>query len=84
MPFYHDRAAYDAFFAEMQARYGARVASIADFETLVPESAYGLGRNLSPDVFHFTDAGHRLLGTAVQELVSGSSEVRTTERHALQ
>ena len=66
-PFYHDRAAYDAFFAWVTQRYAARGVHVFDFEKVVPAHLYGMSNWGLVDVFHFSAEGHRLLAEAVYE-----------------
>lgn len=63
--FYHDRAAYDSYHSELEARLTARAIPYLDLELLVEQSLWGRTNDGSPDVFHFRDEGHRLLGEAV-------------------
>lgn len=66
-PFYHDRAAYDAFFAWVTERYAPRGVHVFDFEKVVPAHLYGMSNWGLVDVFHFSAEGHRLLADAVYE-----------------
>jgi len=63
--FLHDRRAYDDFHARLQARVQERGGHYRDLETLVPVEAWGRTSDGSPDVYHYRDSGHRLLGEAL-------------------
>lgn len=63
--FYHDRDAYDAFHAEIAAAASREGFAHLDLERLVPAETYGLTDQFLPDVFHFREEGHRLLGSAI-------------------
>jgi hypothetical protein len=63
--FYHDRNAYDAFHAELEALSAREGFAYLDLEELVPGETFGLTDQFLPDVFHFREEGHRLLGTEI-------------------
>ncbi|HBP18659.1 MAG TPA: hypothetical protein DEA08_12845 [Planctomycetes bacterium] len=63
--FYHDRAAYDAYFEALAARCEREGIPYADFERLVPAELWGFDAGYLPDVFHFQGEGHRRLGAAL-------------------
>lgn len=63
--FYHNRARYDRFFADLSARCLASGIEYRDLETLVPARYWGITNEGRPDVFHFSDYGHRQLGIAI-------------------
>lgn len=63
--FYHDRRAYDAFHAELVALSNREGFAYLDLEGLVPAETFGLTDQFLPDVFHFREEGHRLLGTEI-------------------
>ncbi|MCK6458150.1 MAG: SGNH/GDSL hydrolase family protein [Phycisphaerae bacterium] len=69
-PFYYDRAAYDAFFAQLRERCERDGLLFADFESIVPAEYWGLTNEGRPDVFHFRVEGHRLLGAAMDRYLS--------------
>lgn len=71
--FYHDRRAYDAFYASLRERYRGDGAAVVDLETLVPVEYWGLTNEGRPDVFHFSAEGHRRLGEAVDAAVAERS-----------
>ncbi len=74
-PFYHDRAAYDAFAAETRSICAAAGADYEDWETRVPLEFWGTTNEGKLDVFHFREEGHRRLGRAVADWL-----VRTAKR----
>ena len=69
-PFYHPRADYDAFFAQLEARCAEAGVPYLDLEPLVPAELWGLTNNYLPDVFHFQGPGHALLGEAIDRWVA--------------
>ena len=64
-PFYHPRDEYDAYLAALAARCEREGRPYLDLETLVPAELWGITNNWQPDVFHFRNRGHELLGQAV-------------------
>lgn len=64
-PFFHPRDEYDAYHAELEARCEREDRPYTDLETLVPADLWGITNNWQPDVFHFRNRGHELLGEAV-------------------
>ena len=63
--FHYDRQAYEAFAAATASRCARDGVTLVDLSNLVPAELYGLTSDGQPDVFHFRDGGHRLLGGAV-------------------
>ena len=63
--FLHDRGSYDAYHVELQARVEALGGHWLDIEGLVPMDLWGVGIVGLPDVFHFREIGHQLLGAAI-------------------
>ena len=68
--FYHERGAYDRFFAELEARCVREGLHYLDLETIVPERYWGTTNTGLPDVFHFQDHGHRQLGRAIDDFLA--------------
>jgi hypothetical protein len=66
--FWYDRAAYEAFLAEMKAWCAAEGVQWADLSDLVAADQYGYTSDGRPDVFHFRQSGHRLLAEAIDRL----------------
>jgi hypothetical protein len=65
-PFYHDRGAYDRYFEQFSEYCKKRKIGYIDLELLVPPQFWGGYTQFKlPDVFHFQDEGHRLLGEAI-------------------
>jgi hypothetical protein len=69
-PFYHDRASYDAFFAELSQELSRESIHYTDLETIVPAELWGETNDGNPDVFHFRGEGHRALGSRVDAALS--------------
>jgi hypothetical protein len=67
-PFYHDRAAYDKFFQDLERASQQQGFRYRDLETIVPVDEWGVTNEGRPDVFHFTDRGHRRLGEAIDKV----------------
>ena len=66
--FYHDRTAYDAWFAELSTRtLQEEGLDFVNLETLVPQDLWGETNEGRPDVFHFQGEAHRLLGVALDQ-----------------
>jgi hypothetical protein len=65
--FYHDRAEYDAFFGRIEALRSPGEVDVIDWEKLVPGEFYGRTTTGFPDVFHFNELGHVVLGDALDE-----------------
>ena len=63
--FYHDRRAYDAYHERLAGLSTRNGVAWLDLETLVPAPVYGLTDQYLPDVFHFREEGHHLLGEAI-------------------
>jgi hypothetical protein len=66
-PFFHRRRDYDDYHDALAARCAEEGAAWLDLETLVPAELWGQTNNHAPDVFHFRDAGHRSLGSAIDD-----------------
>lgn len=63
--FYHVRSEYDACHAALEELCNERGVRFRDLETIVPAEFWGMTNDGSPDVYHFRDEGHRLLGDAI-------------------
>ncbi|MFT5291801.1 MAG: hypothetical protein ACI8QS_003317 [Planctomycetota bacterium] len=63
--FYHDRRAYDEYHGTLEQQLEARSIPYVDLEVLVETQYWGTANDGSPDVFHFRDEGHRLLGESI-------------------
>ena len=69
--FYYNRKKYDAYFEELaQKCEGTDGLYYIDLETIVPPDYWGLTNSGRPDVFHFTDRGHELLGNSIDDFFS--------------
>ncbi len=64
-PYYHDRAAYLAWKEAKRLQATAVGAEFVDLEHIVPLQYWGTNNSGYLDVFHFSDAAHRLLGAAL-------------------
>jgi len=64
-PFFHPRGAYDRWHADFAARCAELGVDFVDLEALVPAGLWGQTNNFAPDVFHFREEGHALLGRAI-------------------
>ena len=69
-PFYHDRASYDGFFAQLSQELARQGVHYMDLETIVPTEMWGETNDGNPDVFHFSGQGHRYLGSRVDAALS--------------
>ena len=69
--FYHDRERYDAFAQALEARSRRGGFRYLDLEAIVPERYWGTTNQGQPDVFHFSDDGHRRLAQAIDGELSG-------------
>ena len=69
VPFYHDRAEYDRFYSELEAYAALEGVLITDFETIVSQDLWGMNGWNFPDVFHFKNRGHEILGKALDGFV---------------
>ena len=65
--FYHDRKAYDAYFSELERMCLKLNVHYRDFETIVPARYWGLTNHYRPDVFHFQNQGHEILGRVLYD-----------------
>jgi len=68
--FYHDRDQYDSYFKSLAEEYAEdSLVQVADFEACVPQQYWGTTNLGEPDVFHFTQEGHRRLARLVDSLM---------------
>jgi lysophospholipase L1-like esterase len=82
VPFYHNRAAYDAYYQRVAALADTSDGVYAlDLETIVPAEYYGRTNSGRPDAFHFTDRGHRILA---EHLSAFFAQQEGADRHAVQ
>jgi len=65
--FYHNRKAYDAYFSELERMCLKLNVHYRDFETIVPARYWGLTNHYRPDVFHFQNRGHEILGRVIYD-----------------
>jgi len=65
--FYHDRKAYDDYFGELERMCLKLNVHYRDFETIVPARYWGLTNHYRPDVFHFQNQGHEILGRVLYD-----------------
>lgn len=69
--FYHNREKYDAYFADLSKKCRElKNVYYLDLETIVPTQYWGVTNSGKPDVFHFRDEGHRLLGKSIDEHIA--------------
>lgn len=69
-PFYYDRKEYDTFFTSIAGRCHQENIPYRDEELLVPQKFWGGYTQFHlPDVLHFQDEGHALLGKAISSFV---------------
>jgi hypothetical protein len=69
-PFFHDRASYDSFFAQLSQQLARQDVAYVDLETIVPSDVWGETNDGNPDVFHFRGQGHQSLGSHVDATLS--------------
>lgn len=69
--FYHEQPAYNLLFNDLiQAAKNANTSfSSADFQNIVPQQYWGMTNIGEPDIFHFKQQGHEILGKKVAEEV---------------
>ncbi len=68
---YYRDSDYRAFWARMESWCRANGIAYRDFDRLIPDQLFGLTNSGLPDYFHFKEAGHEILGKAVQEWTTG-------------
>ena len=69
--FYHNREKYDAYFDELSKKCRElKNVYYLDLEIIVPEQYWGVTNSGRPDVFHFRDEAHYLLGKSIDEHIA--------------
>jgi len=64
------RKAYDAYFVKLERMCLKLNVHYRDFETIVPARYWGLTNHYRPDVFHFQNQGHEILGRVLYKFIN--------------
>jgi len=64
--FYYNKSKYDAYWNEICKKYkGNSNIAIIDLQNIVPQDYWGKTNLGSPDIFHFQNEGHKILGDTI-------------------